>query len=220
MTAAVLLAHGSPDPRAQAAVRVAAAQLAVRVGHVVTAAFLDHDERDLARAVTGIDADADDLVVLPLLLSTAYHARVDVPAAVAALDREVTLLDPVGHPALVLDGLLGRCERPAVVVAAGTRVDDERRAFAAAVAAAAARTRVPAVAAFATGPGRRVPDAARPGSADVVPWLLSPGRLLDSVERAAREHGCRTVGTWLLREESLLGLLAARLTAGAGVAVS
>ena len=193
MTAAVLLAHGSPDPRAQHAVREAAAQVAVRLGRHVTAAFLDHDERDLARAVTEVGA-TDDVVVLPLLLSTAYHARVDVPAAVAALERDVTLLDPVGHPSVVLDALLGLCARPVVVVAAGTRVEDERRAFAIAVAAAAARTRVPAVAAFATGPGHRVQDSVRPGSADVVPWLLAPGRLLDSVEHDARAHGCRTVG--------------------------
>jgi len=44
-----------------------------------------------------------------------------------------------------------------------------------------------------------------------VPWLLAPGRLLDTVDASAREHGCRTFGRWLLREESLLDEIAARV---------
>jgi sirohydrochlorin ferrochelatase len=177
----------------------------------VVAAFLDHDPRDLVGVVSSRGA-AEDVVVLPLLLSTAFHARVDVPAAVAALDRDATLLEPVGHPAALLDALLLRCAGPAVVVSAGTRVDEERAAFARAVAAASARTRVPALAAYATGPGRRLEDATRPGGSAVVPWLLAPGRLLDSVTADARTHGCRTVGSGLLVEELLLDTLAARLT--------
>ncbi len=209
---AVLLAHGSPDPRSQAAVLAAAVAVGARTGTHVTAAFLDHDPRDLRAVVSSLDP-TDDVVVLPLLLSTAFHARVDVPAAVDALDRDVALLGTVGHPAALLDELLRRCCGPAVVVSAGTRLDEERAAFARAVTAASTRTRVPAVAAYATGPGRRVEDAARPGGADVVPWLLAPGRLLDSVTSAARAHGCRTVGAGLLLEPVLLDDLAARVSA-------
>jgi hypothetical protein len=98
------------------------------------------------------------------------------------------------------------------VVSAGTRVDEERAAFARAVTEASARTRVPAVAAYATGPGRRLADATRPGGSAVVPWLLAPGRLLDAVTAAARTHGCRRVGTGLLDEGLLLDTLAGRLT--------
>ena len=149
-------------------------------------------------------------MVLPLLLSTAYHARVDVPSAVAVLQRSVDLLDPIGHPPTVLDSLLRRSARRTVLVAAGTRVDEERHAFAQAVARAAARTHVPAVAAFATGPGRRLQDATRPGGAVVVPWLLAPGRLLDSVEESARGHACRCMGAGLLGEDVLLDVVADR----------
>jgi sirohydrochlorin ferrochelatase len=207
---AVLLAHGSPDPRSQAAVLAAAETVESRAGTRVVAAFLDHDPRDLVAVVSSLD-DNDDVVVLPLLLSTAFHARVDVPAAVAALDRAVRLLDPVGHPATLLDELLLRCAGPAVVVAAGTRVDEERSAFSRAVAAASARTGVPALAAFATGPERRLEDATRPGGSAVVPWLLAPGRLLDTVTEGARTHGCRTIGAGLLLEPTLLDVLAERL---------
>jgi sirohydrochlorin ferrochelatase len=208
---AVLLAHGSPDPRSQAAVHEAAASVETRTGHRVVAAFLDHDPRDLGAVVSSLDP-TDDVVVLPLLLSTAFHARVDVPAAVDALDRDVTLLEPVGHPAALLDALLRRCTGAAVVVSAGTRINEERQAFAGAVAAASARTRVPALAAYATGPGRRLEDTTRPGGSTIVPWLLAPGRLLDAVTTAAGGHGCRTVGTGLLDEDVLLDDLAARVS--------
>jgi sirohydrochlorin ferrochelatase len=148
--------------------------------------------------------------VLPLLLSTAFHARVDVPAAVAALDRTVDLLDPIGHPPQALDALLRRCAGPTMLVAAGTRIDEERHAFAHAVARAAAGTHVPAVPAYATGPGRRLADTTRPGAATVVPWLLAPGRLLDAIHQSARHHGCRSVGAGLLREHALIQLLVGR----------
>lgn len=213
MTVCVLLAHGSPDPRSASLVHETAARVAERLGAPVGAAFLDHDAPDLRAAVADV-ADHEDVVVLPLLLSTAFHARVDVPAAVAALDRDVRLLEPLGHPAALLDDLLRGRATPVVVVAAGTSVAEEREAFRRAVVASSGRTRVPATAAFATGPGRRIADATRPGAAIVVPWLLAPGRLLDSVHEAATSHACATSGDGLLREPGLLDVLVARLRLG------
>lgn len=218
MTTAVLLAHGSPDARSGRAVRAAAVAVAARTGGSVTAAFLDHDLPDLRAAVAGTP-DGAPMAVLPLLLSSAFHARVDVPVAVASLGRPVTLLDPVGHPPGLLDDLLVRADDLVVVVSAGTRADGERRAFETAVAASAARTGVPAVAAYATGPGRRLAEAV-PRGATVVPWLLAPGRLLDDVRRAARAHGCRTLGRGLLREPVLLDALADRLGVSGPVPVA
>jgi hypothetical protein len=133
---------------------------------------------------------------------------VDVPAAVAALDRPVTLLDPIGHPAPVLDALLAPLVGPAVVVAAGTRVDAERAAFEEAVSASSARTGVTAYAAFATGPGPSPADALVPG-ATVVPWLLAPGRLLDAVRAEAWGHA--VAGGGLLERDELLDTIAERI---------
>jgi sirohydrochlorin ferrochelatase len=208
MTLTVLLAHGSPDPRSGAVVRRTADLLAERLGSPVVAAFLDHQGPDLTGAV-GAGTD-DDVVVLPLLLSSAYHARVDVPEAVAALGRHVELLAPVGHPAAVLDTLLVRAGGRVVVVAAGTKVDEERAAFATSVVAASVRTGVAATSAFATGPGPRLDDDV---DVDVVvPWLLAPGRLLDVVRVSAEAHGRRVDGNGLLLEPSLLDVLTTRLT--------
>ena len=208
MTLGVLLAHGSPDPRSAQWVACAAASVSDRAGFPVVGAFLDHDTPRLDEAVAAAAAH-DEVVVLPLLLSAAFHARVDVPAAVAALPRPVTLLDPLGHPSAVLDAALLRAGAACVVVAAGTKVDDERAAFSDAVAAASDRTGVPASVAFATGPGARVTDSA-PGTV-VGPWLIAPGRLLDSVLASATESPYAVVGGPLLDEATMLDAIAARL---------
>jgi len=203
MTRLVLLAHGSPDPRSAAAVRAAAAGVADRSGAAVEVAFLAHDAPTLAEAVSG-GADSGDVEVLPLLLSRAFHARVDVPEAIAGLPRPVRLLDPLGHPHGVLDALLRSAPGPVAVVAAGTRVEVERDAFATAVRAAAARTGVDAVPAFLTGPGPTVPEVLAGAAAPVavLAWLLAPGRLLDRVHD---EAGGRPVlaPAGLLAERSL-----------------
>jgi len=211
MTHVVLLAHGSPDPRSAAAVRDATAAIARRVDAQVTAAFLDHDVPRLAESVADAARD-DDVVVLPLLVSTAFHARVDVPAAVAALPRSVSLLDPIGHPAEVLEELLRRGGGPSVVMSAGTTVDSERAAFADAVAAASWRTGVPAVAAYATGPGPRLAEIAVPGRTLVVPWLLAPGRLLDVVLGDASAAGCAVVSNGLLGEPAFRDAVVRRVS--------
>lgn len=208
MTYGVLLAHGSPDPRSARWVACAAAGASTSAGFPVVGAFLDHDAPRLDAAVASADA-YDDVVVLPLLLSSAFHARVDVPAAVSALPRPVTLLDPLGHPPAVLDAALLRAGAACVVVAAGTKVDDERAAFADAVAASSARTGVPASVAFATGPGARLVES--PAGTVVVPWLLAPGRLLDSVLAAAAESSYTVAGGPLLDDAAMLDTIAARL---------
>jgi sirohydrochlorin ferrochelatase len=209
MTLSVLLAHGSPDPRSGQLVRRTADLLSERLGSPVVAAFLDHEGPDLAAAVTGTN---DEVTVLPLLLSSAYHARVDVPEAVASLDRQVVRLAPLGHPASVLDALLLRAGGRVVVVAAGTKVDEERAAFATSVVAASLRTGVAATSAFATGPGPRLDDV---GDVDVVvPWLLAPGRLLDAVHASADALGRRVDGNGLLLEPTMLDVLTTRLQDG------
>ncbi len=230
MSAFVLLAHGSPDPRSADAVRHVAHVVSRRVGAPVVAAFLDHDSPALGSAVAAIAHDDSPsraldagrvsrerhVMVLPLLLSAAFHARVDVPAAVAALGSPVTLLPPLGHPPRVLDRLLVRAGGPAVVVAAGTRVGSERDAFLAAVDAASRRTGVAACGAFASGPGPAVDDVLVDESV-VIPWLLAPGRFLDLVRASASAH--RVLGDGLLAEPLLLDEIT-ELLAGARAAAS
>jgi hypothetical protein len=121
----------------------------------------------------------------------------------------VSLLEPLGHPGDLLDAALLRARPAAVVVAAGTRADDERTAFSDAVARSSTRTGVTARAVFATGPGPKVVDV--PAGTAVVPWLLAPGRLLDSVHERAADADLDVVGGPLLEEPMLLRDIADRL---------
>ena len=76
------LAHGSRDPRAAVAIdELMVAVARARPGLVTTSAFLDLSEPDLTTAVARLDVER--AVVVPLLFAQAFHARIDVPEAVA-----------------------------------------------------------------------------------------------------------------------------------------
>lgn len=104
--ALILLSHGSRHPRAQAGIDelVAAVReaLAGGIGGVsVEAAHLDFSEDTLtAVAVRLAAAGHSRAVVVPLLFSSGYHARVDVPAELEAAASASGL-------ELVLGGTLG-----------------------------------------------------------------------------------------------------------------
>ena len=102
-----LLAHGSPDPRHARDVSSLAGRLKV-AGIATQVAYLDHHEPSPAQAARSWqDAGAPDTTVVPLLISPAYHARVDVPAAITAMRSAaprlgVAAAEPVGlHPLLL-----------------------------------------------------------------------------------------------------------------------
>ncbi|WP_396446111.1 sirohydrochlorin chelatase [Actinomadura sp.] len=78
---AVAVAHGSRDPRAAATVAgLLGAVRARRPDVPVHAAFLDHAPPAPDRVLDGLARDgADEAVVLPLLLTAAYHSKTDVP---------------------------------------------------------------------------------------------------------------------------------------------
>lgn len=100
----VLLAHGSPDPRHQAGVETLAAHVrALAPGRAVHTAYLDHHPPSPTDAAATLGPSA---VVVPVLLTPAYHAHVDVPDAVqamaAASGSQVAAADPLGpHPLLL-----------------------------------------------------------------------------------------------------------------------
>jgi sirohydrochlorin ferrochelatase len=102
-----LLAHGSPDPRHARDVAALAGRLKV-TGLATQVAYLDHHAPSPAEAARSWhDAGAPDTTVVPLLISPAYHARVDVPAAITAMRSAtprlgVAAAEPVGlHPLLL-----------------------------------------------------------------------------------------------------------------------
>mgnify|MGYP001130648622 CR=1 FL=1 len=105
----VLLAHGSPDPRHSGTLE----RLRARVAPVLGAegrgdthlCYIEHDgpvPGELGPRLTG------DVTVVPMLLTPAMHARVDVPAAVRALGAgggAVHLVEALGGHPLLLDAV-------------------------------------------------------------------------------------------------------------------
>ena len=103
----VLLAHGSPDPRHARGVEVLASHVRELVPHrPVHTAYLDHHPPSPREAGVGLGAHA---VVVPVLLTPAFHAKVDVPNAVDELARvsgaQVTLASPLGPHARLLEAV-------------------------------------------------------------------------------------------------------------------
>ncbi|GHF25436.1 sirohydrochlorin chelatase [Streptomyces mashuensis] len=82
----VLLAHGSRDPRHAATVQALRAGVAGRrPGLRAEVAFLDFNAPRVSAALGALAASGErEAVVLPLLLTRAFHAKTDVPAALRA----------------------------------------------------------------------------------------------------------------------------------------
>ncbi|HWS31998.1 MAG TPA: CbiX/SirB N-terminal domain-containing protein [Actinoplanes sp.] len=108
--AVVLVAHGSRDPRAAASTEaLARAVQHTRPEWLVRASYLDHDgprPLDVLAALPGTRA-----VLVPLLLTAAYHGRVDLPAVIrdaATLPVTVTATDVLGPASPLLLAALNR----------------------------------------------------------------------------------------------------------------
>ena len=83
--ALIALAHGSRDKRSAATVKALVDEVrAQRPDLRVEAAFIELSKPDFHTVVDRlVKAGHEEIVVVPLLLTQAFHARVDVPAAVA-----------------------------------------------------------------------------------------------------------------------------------------
>ncbi len=101
----VLLAHGSPDPRHARGVETLADHVrTLAPDRPVHTAYLDHHAPSPSETAAELGSRA---VVVPVLLTPAYHAKVDVPAAVdrmiADSGAEVDVADALGPHHLLLD---------------------------------------------------------------------------------------------------------------------
>ncbi|MGI8523195.1 MAG: sirohydrochlorin chelatase [Nocardioides sp.] len=83
--ALVALAHGSRDPRSAATVKALVQEVrAMRPDLRIEAGFLELSKPSFGTVVDRlVKAGYDEIVVVPLLLTEAHHARVDVPSAIA-----------------------------------------------------------------------------------------------------------------------------------------
>ncbi|MDN5894892.1 MAG: sirohydrochlorin chelatase [Nocardioides sp.] len=83
--ALIALAHGSRDPRSSDTITALVNEVrSMRPDLRIEPAFLELAKPSFAQVVSRlVRAGHDEIVVVPLLLSDAYHAKVDVPSAVA-----------------------------------------------------------------------------------------------------------------------------------------
>lgn len=224
----LLVAHGSADPRAAAATRALArsvakararrALAAVGAGSPAAGAasvrvsFLDHAGPRPGEVLFELAAAGfRSATVVPLLMTSAYHVRVDLPAVLdearaegLALQLAVCgALGPVGGrvPQQLVAGLRRRLgetgvEFDAVVLAAaGTRDAAARSTVGLAARVLGARLGVPAMAAYASASGPTAGEAvatlraAGARRVAVSGYFLAPGRLYDTAIMSARAEG-------------------------------
>jgi sirohydrochlorin ferrochelatase len=227
----VLAAHGSRDPASAATIGRLAAAVGRRWPASVLAAFLEFDQPSIPDALRGLPAGLTPVVV-PALLTSAYHRRVDLPMVLASTDTETRLASVLGpedptdlpDPLLVaaLRRRLSELDTPVdglVMIAAGTS-DPVARSTVDIVAAemgrrfnvactvgyasASSPTAAEAVEAVRATGARRIAAAA---------YFLAPGRLYSAAAASARRAGAVGVAEPLGAAEELVRLILARATA-------
>lgn len=199
----VLTAHGSADPRSPVTVHAVAEEIRrLRPELDVRPAFCEQTSPNLRDVL----ARAPGAVVTPLLLASAYHARVDIPALIADAGAHVLQADVLGEDERLVQVMHQRLAAASVshddpelgvlVVAVGSSWDAVNARTARIAPALAAETRwAGAITAFATGPRPSIAAAAhrlrRRGANRLViaPWFLAHGRITDRVANFAHANG-------------------------------
>lgn len=200
----VLTAHGSADPRSAEVTHAVAGRIRrLRPWLDVRPAFLEQNGPSLLDTLRGLGAPG---VVVPFLLASAFHARIDIPDAVGESGAVVERAEVLGEDPALLTVLRQRLAERGVspdddglgvlVVAVGSS-HPAANAQTATVAQALRRgTRwAGAEVAFATGPYAGVAgtaDRLRAGGAGrlvIAPWFLAHGRITDRVAAYAAAEG-------------------------------
>lgn len=235
----LVIAHGSRDPRHAATVHALTRRVrALRPGLRVETAYLDFNAPRVEQVLGALHADGvREVVALPLLLTRAFHAKADIPAALSeALVRlpglSVSVADVLGPSPLLVDALERRLSEAgltpadrattAVVLASAGSTDPEAIAVIAETAREWRHTGWCAVRpAFASAALPRTEDAVRALRAEgfarvaVAPYVLAPGRLPDRIAAGARAAGADVVADVLGAAPELARLLLRRYDAAA-----
>jgi sirohydrochlorin ferrochelatase len=177
------VAHGTRSAAGQAQIRDLVDRVACRRPDLdVRLAYVDVQQPRVGEAIQGLDA-----VVVPLLLSTGYHVRVDIAEAVAA--NNAVAAAPLGPDPVLVRSLQSRIGgADAVVLAAAGSSDPAWRADIASVAG-----RLGAYVAYASGSELRVPDVVAGLRAQgarritIAAYLLAEGLFYRSLHRAGAD---------------------------------
>ena len=196
----VLTAHGSADPRSAVVTHAVAEEIRrLRPNLDVRVAFCERSEPNLVDVLAGLEGPG---VVTPLLLASAFHARVDIPAMIAESGREdVLVADTLGEDPRLIE-VLGERLAETGVAQPGTGV------LIVAVGSSHAAANVATATLADSLPGewadvRVVYATTEPSVADgiaalrergarrvaIAPWFIAPGRITDRVAALADTHG-------------------------------
>ncbi|MBP1822037.1 sirohydrochlorin ferrochelatase [Mycobacterium sp. OAE908] len=203
MTALILTAHGSADPRSAASAHEVANTIRrMRRDVDVRVAFCEQNFPNLRDVLVATGRNA---VVVPLLLADAYHARVDIPALIADSGVDARQADVLGEDDRLIAVLRQRMTHAGVshldpdvgvlVTAVGSSRPQANSRTSMVADYLVQHTNWIATTAFATGPHPTVAEAAdtlreRGASRLVIaPWFLAPGRITDRVAEYARAQG-------------------------------
>ncbi|MEV7521092.1 CbiX/SirB N-terminal domain-containing protein [Streptomyces sp. NPDC091371] len=232
--ALLVIAHGSRDPRHAATVHaLVEATRELRPGLRVETAFLDFNTPTVAQALSSLYlSGVREVVALPLLLTRAFHAKSDIPAALAESSARlpglsVRVADVLGPSPLLLSALERRLAEAgltpadrsttAVVLASAGSTDPEAIAAIAETAREWRRAGWCAVRpAFASAALPRTEDAVRALRAEgfarvaVAPYVIAPGRLPDRIAAGAEAAGADVIADVLGAAPELARLLLRR----------
>lgn len=228
----VLLSHGSTDPRARLACDLLARRVGHRLGAQIAQATLELDRPRLDGAISFLDSKGvHDLVLVPMLLTAAFHATHDVPAFAAHLSdlypgARIQVSAPLGADPKLLKGL------DEILRAAGHRPNPDTAVVLASAGSSyqSARTRHAALAlqwpthgwgasavAFASGPGPTVGDAVADLHGQgyeqvlVAPFLIAPGVMSQKIAEAARAAGAEATTGTLHRTDTAMNVIIDRV---------
>lgn len=237
--ALIALAHGSRDPRSAATITALVDEVrALRPDLPIEAAFLELSKPSFERVVNKLVRKGhDEIVVVPLLLSDAYHAQVDVPEAITAAmakheGLKIRASDILGLETEFL-AVLDRRLRAAlsnarvreldalVLAAAGSSNSVANQAVARLARVWGARHHLPVTAAFASSAPPATGEAVRAFRREgrrhvaVASMFLAPGFLPDRAAELALEAGAVAVSEPLGAAPELARTILARYAVGA-----
>lgn len=237
--ALIALAHGSRDPRSKATIEALVAETRrMRPDLRIEVAYLDHAKPAFATCVNKlVRARFEEIVVVPLLLSEAHHAKVDVPAVVeeAASQHEGLRIRATRVLGLenafmeVLDQRLREALRAArvreldalVLAAAGSSDPLANQAVSRLARVWGSHHRLPVMAAFASATPPATGEAVRAFRAEgrrhvaVASLFLAPGVLPDRAAELAFEAGAVAVAEPLGAHPEVARVILARYAVGA-----
>ncbi|GAA3534364.1 sirohydrochlorin chelatase [Nocardioides daeguensis] len=191
------VAHGTRAAAGNEVARELTAAAARALGWEATTSYVELGAPLFADVVSTVETPA---VAVPLLLSTGYHLRQDLPAAVAAAGRDdVRLGRALGPDRLLAAAQVDRLRaagatpgQPVVMVAAGSTDPAAAADLAAASHLLAHAWGAPVRLATLAGRGPRLAEVVRPGDA-VSPYLLATGHFHRKARHDALAAGASVV---------------------------